>query len=410
MVNLGADPASGVKITIDQKTFKVLASETRVGILKNLDKKQMTVTDLSRAMNMSKATMFEHLEKLIESGLIKKNQDHRKWVYYKLTWKGKNILHPERTKIAIVLTTIFICSIVLLYLVLLNSGYNLVGNSDSDTIRPTIEFVQMDDINENTVGEPNIIINIYDNEALDESSLNLKYTISNTFQTDITYLSNWRQIESKIENDELDLKIPISNWTQYADMYLYVQCSINDKAGNFNRNVHVEYIENIFINSIDISIDIADVKLNTNMRSLQKGGLEIISLDIKVHNTGAFDIEGIELSIFSRDPDTDNVEGVDDFDYLIQTKCIERLTVNKFETVSFEFELNLSSSSHVWIAVDPHNYINETDESNNILNLDLNDTLDTSVIPEFPLFIGIMIALVIIMKYCFYKRKKKFEF
>ena len=44
------------KITLDRETFKVLASETRVGILKNLDEKQMTVSDLARAMDMNKAT------------------------------------------------------------------------------------------------------------------------------------------------------------------------------------------------------------------------------------------------------------------------------------------------------------------------------------------------------------------
>jgi DNA-binding transcriptional ArsR family regulator len=73
------------KITLDRKTFKILASETRVGILKRLDKRQMTVSDLARTMNMNKATVFEHLEKLIDAGLIKKKEDERKWVYYSLT-------------------------------------------------------------------------------------------------------------------------------------------------------------------------------------------------------------------------------------------------------------------------------------------------------------------------------------
>jgi hypothetical protein len=28
----------------------------------------------------------------------------KKWVYYRLTWKGQNVLHPERVKIAILLS------------------------------------------------------------------------------------------------------------------------------------------------------------------------------------------------------------------------------------------------------------------------------------------------------------------
>jgi DNA-binding transcriptional ArsR family regulator len=406
MANLGPETDSGAKITIDQKTFKILASETRVGILKHLDKKQMTVSDLSRTMNMSKATMFEHLEKLIVIGLIKKIQDHRKWVYYKLTWKGKNILHPERTKIAIVLTTVFLCSILLIYLVLLNSGYELLGTGDSDTIRPTIEFVHVDDINENTASQPKIIIQIYDNEELDESSLILEYTTSKNYQTNMQYLTNWQPIEGSIQNDEVELKIPISDWTQYTAMYLYLKCTIYDNAGNYAENVQIEYIENIFKNNTDLSIDIADIKLNTNIGSLEKSGFEKISLNVKVHNTGAFNVQDVEVSIFSRDPDTDNIIGVDDYEDLIDSKTIDILGVNKYETLKFEFELNLSYSSHVWIAVDPYNYINETDESNNIVNFNIFSPPGTSFIPEFPLFIGIIITFTII-NYYYFKRKKK---
>jgi hypothetical protein len=57
-------------------------------------------------MNMNKATIHEHLSKLHDAGLVKrKEREGHKWVYYKLTWNGTSLLHPENTRIAIMFTT-----------------------------------------------------------------------------------------------------------------------------------------------------------------------------------------------------------------------------------------------------------------------------------------------------------------
>jgi DNA-binding transcriptional ArsR family regulator len=97
------------KITLDRETFKALASDTRLDILKTLDGKNLGLNEIARASNLNKATLHEHLTKLHEAGLIKRNErDGHKWVYYKLTWKGESLLHPENTKIVIMFTTTFI--------------------------------------------------------------------------------------------------------------------------------------------------------------------------------------------------------------------------------------------------------------------------------------------------------------
>ncbi|HVL87497.1 MAG TPA: winged helix-turn-helix domain-containing protein [Candidatus Thermoplasmatota archaeon] len=94
------------KITLDREAFKALASDTRLSILKALDERPMTVSELGRKLELNKATVFEHLEKLVAVALIRKEEDvERKWVYYSLTWKGRRILHPERVTIAILLST-----------------------------------------------------------------------------------------------------------------------------------------------------------------------------------------------------------------------------------------------------------------------------------------------------------------
>jgi len=87
------------KVKIDRKTLFALASDTRLEILKKLDERRMTLSELSKTLGLSKTAVKEHLDILLEVGLIIKVDRDRKWVYYELTKKGKNILHPtEKTK------------------------------------------------------------------------------------------------------------------------------------------------------------------------------------------------------------------------------------------------------------------------------------------------------------------------
>ncbi len=97
--------SGGAKITLDQESFKALASDVRVGILKRLDVRRETVTDLSNLLELSKPTLLEHLEKLQTAGLVKRIDEGRKWIYYELSDKGRKILHPERVAITLALAT-----------------------------------------------------------------------------------------------------------------------------------------------------------------------------------------------------------------------------------------------------------------------------------------------------------------
>jgi len=94
--------SGGGKITLDQESFRALASGVRVDILKRLDARRETVTDLSNLLALSKPTLLEHLEKLQTAGLVKRIDEGRKWIYYELSDKGRKILHPERVAITLV--------------------------------------------------------------------------------------------------------------------------------------------------------------------------------------------------------------------------------------------------------------------------------------------------------------------
>ena len=75
----------------DQHLLKVLSSNTRLEILKHLSESQMTLTDLARVLDFCKSTVFEHLKKLYDAGLIYRITG-RKWIYYRLSKQGFRIL------------------------------------------------------------------------------------------------------------------------------------------------------------------------------------------------------------------------------------------------------------------------------------------------------------------------------
>ncbi len=91
------------KVTLDQASFRALASETRIAILRALSEHQMTLTDLAERLQISKPGVMKHLELLQEAGLVLREDAERKWIYYRLTTKGERILDPERTRIALAL-------------------------------------------------------------------------------------------------------------------------------------------------------------------------------------------------------------------------------------------------------------------------------------------------------------------
>jgi len=107
------------KITLDRETFKVLAADTRVDILKSLSNHKKTLTDLAQELGMSPSTVKEHLDKLVLVGLIYADDKGMKWKYYKLTEKGRNIVNPVETKVWILLGTTL--------LMLLGSSLSLFG-------------------------------------------------------------------------------------------------------------------------------------------------------------------------------------------------------------------------------------------------------------------------------------------
>lgn len=128
--------AGGGKITLDQESFRALASDVRVEVLKRLDTRRETVTDLSNLLNLSKPTLLEHLEKLQSAGLVKRVDEGRKWIYYELSDKGRKILHPERVAITLALGTAVALALIGAVYILSATGGLVVGPArTNDTLQ-----------------------------------------------------------------------------------------------------------------------------------------------------------------------------------------------------------------------------------------------------------------------------------
>lgn len=124
------------KVTLDREAFKALASDTRLEILRTLDGKKMSLTEISRATKLNKATLHEHLSKLLEADLVKrKERDGHKWVYYRLSWKGESLLHPENTKIVVMFSLAFMtlaAGLIQMFLYAKGTVQNHIGTYRSD--------------------------------------------------------------------------------------------------------------------------------------------------------------------------------------------------------------------------------------------------------------------------------------
>lgn len=95
------------RIILDSSSFKALASETRVLILKELGKKRSTASELAKILGISVQAASEHLENLRVAGLVERVDEGRKWVYFQLTEKGKAVVQPEGGKRFWIMLSVF---------------------------------------------------------------------------------------------------------------------------------------------------------------------------------------------------------------------------------------------------------------------------------------------------------------
>lgn len=85
------------------RSIKDIFTTARSRILLQLQSRPHTVSELSRMTGYSKSTLSYHLEKLVETGMVKRVDNGRKWIYYELTEKGKSAIKYDIAKLAVFL-------------------------------------------------------------------------------------------------------------------------------------------------------------------------------------------------------------------------------------------------------------------------------------------------------------------
>jgi DNA-binding transcriptional ArsR family regulator len=111
------------EISISTQEFKALSSESRTKILKTLNQRNHTLSELSAKLNMAPPTIKQHIKILMDCGLIELIDEGRKWKYYSLTKKGKQIFktNEANTKIFILLSATIILGIMTIAMIFLYS-------------------------------------------------------------------------------------------------------------------------------------------------------------------------------------------------------------------------------------------------------------------------------------------------
>jgi len=100
------------EIRLSSNEFRALASETRASIIKLLQQRNHTLTELSKKLRLAAPTVKQHLGVLTGAELIQEMDEGRKWKYYSLTRKGKNIFSPETSVNVLIVLGISIFALV----------------------------------------------------------------------------------------------------------------------------------------------------------------------------------------------------------------------------------------------------------------------------------------------------------
>ena len=97
-------------IILNSDKIDALSSNSRRKILKLLNERRMTLSEISEELNLSVSTIHDHMTILVESGLVTLDDDGRKWKYYSLTRETRKILDTDNSH-----TVIFVFSSILMF-------------------------------------------------------------------------------------------------------------------------------------------------------------------------------------------------------------------------------------------------------------------------------------------------------
>lgn len=220
---ISEDDETDEKIVLDRSTFKALASNTRVSMLKELDDRRKTLSELSTSLDLSVATIKEHLSRLVDANLIKQKDDGRKWKYYDLTEKGRCILYPERKKLWVLLVSL----LAVVSMSVFFSGGSFLGVNLLDSGNPAL-YATMQTSN---------AVDVNDGDSLPQETM-AKSAMMRTLDEELE--SNELQTEAAIAVSQVDEAVEDANNHEEDELLGQVESTDADQAVLTNDIGHEE--------------------------------------------------------------------------------------------------------------------------------------------------------------------------
>ncbi len=389
------------KIKLSQDEFRVLASNTRIDILKLLDESQYTVSDISRKLDMNKATVHEHLSKLMGVGLVKKDDSPRKWVYYRLTWKGRNLLHPERVRVMVSLGIMLTVIVVGAMIVAMSTDFTTTPPPDG----PEIPNAQTLDVFWEDSGQANIYdIHIQASTAL---TINQVQDLSTYIEPDamaMTYLSPI-SLDWAWETDVIHLYDYNDKLSEHAGKFLYVEGTLlDDRQVERPFNLH----RYLLPSGWEIDLRILPLSLTIDTSNLSLGN---VTISFEVENVGNMEVNDTVVEVFSVHP-TFTALGFPSYGSPFLREIFNttvRVPTNGTKVISFNISASELYRRGVMVVVDPDNAMGEQPTKNKVATEDIpidlleynmpppkEDSADESLGMNLG-FVAIMVAAIIIV-------------
>lgn len=402
------------KITLDRNAFKALASNTRVNILKALEANQRTVSELARELEMNKATMYQHLEQLRQAGLVKrmdgperlktvKSGPHqapvpgppRKWVYYKLTFKGKNVVNPGKVRFAVMLTVFAVIGIAVVLLLFANVMFiNPPGPTYSaDVTPPAIEMWNAKSTSA-TDTSYRFDVEIYDIptidrervSGLDTNGIQFYYGFADRERGTTPNIQDWTEVDHTSSGNIFTVRIRDLDMTDKGGMYIYLKVEAKDMKGNQNESMMSVYI----VKHTEPDLMFGDNGLFGNDNGLfGDDGVYILGggggvrtnyeVGVQVVNTGDEDADPFKIGVYTTDVDLNDDGKIDKggmyVNYLLMELYVDGLKVDEVKNLTDTVDITIMKDlvapdkGGMYIVIDVEDEVKEQDEANNILKV-----------------------------------------
>lgn len=372
-------------ITLDRRAFKALASETRVEILKRLDGTQKTVSDLARELDMNKATMFQHLEQLVEVGLVKKDSEEdrattikeapneapvagppKKWVYYRLSWKGKNVLHPERVKIAIALSLVAVSCLLALVIYAMLQGASPAPPEEKDRLPPMVVSWDVDPVRTDS-GIVDVRITVQDNvtgkvSGLDGNATVLQWGVATDGLAAWPDVVPWTGLNSTLNGMVVRAFIPATDWSLRGGKYLVITVELKDLAGN---SATYRFSERV------MAVGGPQLVLGPVTFDKARSSRYELTFTVVVTNAGTANATNVTLAGYLYDPDTSRTGKASGGGTTLFMEVIGKVGAGQSVTVNLTVDHQRWHNRYFFLMVDPDDQVAEINEADNVLRANL---------------------------------------